>query len=492
MDKTIPLHLQDVIFSSSDPVISRTISRLEREGKIKKIAPRVYTPATDEPAEDIIRRNLYKVIGHLFPGILLSHRTALEFKPTLTGDMFFTYTFERKVRLPGITLNIMKGPPPLEGDTLNTQLRASQSERAFLENLQESRKPGPRSKTLTLPEIEERLESIVRARGEKGLNELRDRAKAISIEIGMEKEFEKLNKLIGALLSTKPSDMLKSPLAIARALGHPYDPVRIQVFEKLFIELKQREFADIPDKNTTKKAFRNFAFFESYFSNFIEGTKFTIEEAMQIIETGKPLAPRDEDSHDVLGTYHLVSNREEMSVVPDTPDRLLEILQYRHAVMLAARPNKNPGKLKTKNNQAGSSYFVDYTLVNGTLTQAFEFYLGLKHPFAKAAYMMFMISEVHPFDDGNGRIARIMMNADLVKAGQTKIIIPSVYREDYLGGLRLLTRKQEPDTYIRMLQRAQLFSDTIHGEDTERMLEVLKASNAFEESEDYILKIIEN
>lgn len=104
---------------------------------------------------------------------------------------------------------------------------------------------------------------------------------------------------------------------------------------------------------------------------------------------------------------------------------------------------------------------------------------------------MFMISEVHPFDDGNGRIARVMMNAELAAAGETKIIIPSVFREDYLGGLRLLTRKQEPDTYIRMLQRAQLFSATIHGESMNGMLDILKASNAFEEGEDYILKIAE-
>ena len=30
-------------------------------------------------------------------------------------------------------------------------------------------------------------------------------------------------------------------------------------------------------------------------------------------------------------------------------------------------------------------------------------------------FMMFMISEIHPFLDGNGRLARVMMNAELVK-----------------------------------------------------------------------------
>jgi Uncharacterized conserved protein len=491
MDKHTPLHLQEIIFSSSNPSISRSISHLERSGQLKKIAPRIYTSNLNESPETIIRRNLFKIIGHLFPGIMLSHRTALEYKPTSTGDMFFTYPSQRIVKLPGITLNLMKGPGTMERDTLNENLRASSQERAFLENLQESRKPGPKSKTLTIPELEERLDNIARSRGEQGLNEFRDQARHISEELGMQKEFEKLNKLVGAILTTKPSSILRSPLAIARAFGHPYDPVRIALFEKLFVELQQREFVNLPERNTTQLAFRNFAFFEAYFSNFIEGTRFEIEEAKQIIETSRPLPSRNEDSHDILGTYDLVNNTKEMSITPDSPDRLLEILQYRHKILLSARPSKNPGLFKTRNNQAGDTSFVDHGLVTGTLTQAFDFYKGLKNPFAKAVYMMFMISEVHPFDDGNGRIARVMMNAELVSARQTKIIIPTVFREDYLGGLRGLTRRQEPDTYIRMLQRAQLFSSVLVGEDMAKMQEILEYSNAFKEGEDYILQFVD-
>jgi hypothetical protein len=61
----------------------------------------------------------------------------------------------------------------------------------LLENLQESRQHGPESKTLTLPEIEERLEKVTRIKGESGLNELRDKAKKISVSLTMQKEFEK-------------------------------------------------------------------------------------------------------------------------------------------------------------------------------------------------------------------------------------------------------------------------------------------------------------
>ena len=44
-----------------------------------------------------------------------------------------------------------------------------------------------------------------------------------------------------------------------------------------------------------------------------------------------------------------------------------------------------------------------------------------------------MVNEIHPFLEGNGRIARVTMNAELVRAKQTRMTIPTVYRGDYLG-----------------------------------------------------------
>ena len=41
-------------------------------------------------------------------------------------------------------------------------------------------------------------------------------------------------------------------------------------------------------------------------------------------------------------------------------------------------------------------------------------YRTLDAPFRRAAFIHFLISEVHPFADGNGRMARVMMNAELV------------------------------------------------------------------------------
>jgi len=364
MEKNLPIHIQEIIFSSSNKSLSKQISKLEKKGKIKRIAPRIYTSNFIDDPEEIIKRNIFTIIGTQYPNSILSHRSALEFKPTTADHIFVTYKYTKKIKLPGITIRFLEGRGPIHGDNpFSGELFVSQQERAFLENLQVSRKPGPQSKTLTIPEIEAKLEQIIRVKGEDGLNQVRDKAKVIAEKLDMQSEFAKLNKLISALLTTQPSKILSSPIAIARAFGNPYDPARIELFEILFQYLQQIEFSNIPEINTDKTAFKNFAFYETYFSNYIEGTIFELEEAKDIIKTEAPVANRDEDSHDVLGTYRIVSNLKEMSLTPSTHEELLKILQYRHQVLLEARKSKKPGQFKDKNNRAGDTHFVDFNLV---------------------------------------------------------------------------------------------------------------------------------
>ncbi|MCI1732503.1 MAG: Fic family protein [Prevotella sp.] len=115
-------------------------------------------------------------------------------------------------------------------------------------------------------------------------------------------------------------------------------------------------------------------------------------------------------------------------------------------------------------------------------------YSALRHPFARAIFMLFIISEVHPFADGNGRISRIMMNAEMTAAGQAKIIIPTVFRTDYLGALRQLTRKDNPENLINAIQRVRLFSYNLRGDNFEAMRSYMEHCNAFREEDEYILK----
>jgi len=477
--------MSELIFASTNRKENYKYSKMLQKHKIRKIAPRIYTTNLEESPPEIIKRNILEILGNLYPGAVLSHRSAFEFKPTSTNHIFLTYSYTKKIKLPGVTINFIKGNGATKGDNkIFGELFAASRERAFLENLQITKKTGPNSKSLSIPQIEEKLDDILSINGEDGLNRIRDKARELSVVLKMQKEFELLNKIIGALLTTKPSNILKSDLALSRSAGIPYDKNRIALFETLFNYLHNKEFKDRPENNLDKSSFRNFAFFEAYFSNYIEGTIFEVSEAKKIIDTGIPLSTRDDDSHDILGTYQVVSNRDNMKVIPSNEDEFLEILQSRHKILLSARVSKNPGIFKERNNRAGNTHFVDYKLVRGTLIRGFEYYKALTNPFACAAYIMFLISEVHPFEDGNGRIARVMMNAELVSRSQCKIIIPTVYREDYLLTLKKLTKQNDPIAYVYMLSKAHEFSEYLHYDDYDNLHTYLESHNAFYEPDE--------
>jgi hypothetical protein len=135
------------------------------------------------------------------------------------------------------------------------ELYDSGQARAFLENLQSSKKTGPQSKVLSLADIDEKLERIIQIHGEERINQLRNEAKKIAGLLNLDSELAKLNKMINALLTTHPSKIPTSALARARTFGTPYDADRIKLFETLFAALHQREFASHPDKNVSERSF---------------------------------------------------------------------------------------------------------------------------------------------------------------------------------------------------------------------------------------------
>lgn len=88
------------------------------------------------------------------------------------------------------------------------------------------------------------------------------------------------------------------------------------------------------------------------------------------------------------------------------------------------------------------------------------------------------------FDDGNGRVARAFMNAELVSAGERRVLIPTVYRDDYVSGLRVHTRQGHPDPLIKTLDFAQEYAARIDFSDYDRALGVLRATAAFQVPEE--------
>ena len=471
------------VFISTEK-IKRDVYNGVRIGKYCKLASRLYTTNLLDTAEAIVQRNLWSIVGQFFPGALVTDRTALENKPSAEGFIYLISNKTREIKLPGgFTIKSHKGFAPLSSDRpFMDNLFLPSLSRAFLENMCPSRTyDNQLSRTLSQKEIEEKLEQFLQRGSQNELNKLRDQAKEIAQQIGFQEEYKTLDKLIGSLLGTRSTN-LQSSLGKARNLGLPYDKVRIERFQKLYSYLGSLAPQSRLSKIQTEKEWHHLSFFEAYFSNFIEGTEFAVSEAEDIIFKGSIPTNRPQDAHDIMGTYQLVSSRQEMTKLPKTFEEFVVNLKNRHSILMRGRPDKEPGIFKAQINRVGHTLFVDPPLVEGTLKMGFDLYKGIETPFYRAVFMKFLISEIHPFNDGNGRLARIMMNAELAAQKEEKIIIPTIYRGNYLSALSILTNHDIPEPLVRVLDFAQKYTTMIKWEDLLKAQTMLEQTNAFLDS----------
>ena len=464
-----------------DATLRGAASAAARRGSLRRIVQGVYTRDLATPLETLVRTRLLEVVAAVRPGALIADRSAvLGGRPTGDNQLFLVHERRPDVTLPGgIVLRSRRGPGPLPSDLqLPYGLQVTGEARTALDNMVESRsRNGRTARTLSRRELEEWLDRQASRRGDDWARRLRTEIREIAPALGREPEAERLDGLIGALLGTR-SVPVSSPELAARMRGAGYDATRVGLFNRLVSHLlTTAPPPPRPADHGPREAVLPFV--EAYFSNFIEGTEFAFDEAARIAYEGKVPTARPADAHDLLGTFEVAADDTEMRRLPASGDDLLDLLQRRHAIVMAGRPGTHPGELKDVSNRAGSTVFVEPRLVRGTVRAGFERYAQLDDPFARAAFVMFLVSEVHPFDDGNGRIARLQMNAELVAADQVRIVIPTVYRSNYLMALRGLTQNANASSYVAMLDFAQRYTAQLDCTSLETAERVLTATNAF-------------
>ena len=91
---------------------------------------------------------------------------------------------------------------------------------------------------------------------------------------------------------------------------------------------------------------------------------------------------------------------------------------------MEGRPTSRQGPSRRRRTGRATRSSLRRSSWRGTLARGFELHRSLPDAFQRAVFMMFLVSEVHPFLDGNGRVARIMMNAELVATGERRLIVP--------------------------------------------------------------------
>jgi hypothetical protein len=460
------------------PENAKWASRAAARGEIRRLARGLYTRNLDEPAEQLVRRRWYDVAALYYPGAVIVDRSAAVSGPAVDGSLFLDIGARpvnpRPLALPGLTLRSRNGPGPVEGDGHFAGLRMSSPARTLLDNLRPSRARSGVARTLRPEEVEDRLDRIARARGDHALDELRDEARTIAPALDAEAQFNQLDRLVGALLGTRDAE-LRTAAARARRAGLGYDADRMALFEVLRAELAAQTLAE---RAAPADPERLFAFFEAYLSNWIEGTVFEVEEAEEIVFEGRVPAQRPADAHDVRGTFDAITDSRLRGRPPGDPGELERYLADAHRAIMGGRPDAAPGEYKERANRAGMTYFVHPDLVRGTLREGFDVGRTLPAGIQRAIYAMFLVAEVHPFADGNGRVARLLMNAELSVVDQCRVMIPLVYRDEYMSALRALSDNRNPTPLWRMLDRAQRWAAAMPWTGREDVLAQMERTNA--------------
>jgi hypothetical protein len=474
---------QDVYIAAQLTAAERKrLERLTQSGVFARIYKGLYINADGGTAgiERRVRSNWAKVAGVVAPGGVVSYKSAL-FGGPKDGALVITHPTltRRKVKLPGLTIDIRNGAGFLAGDMplSHSGLHYSGRTRGFIENLgrQSSIRAGQE-------EVEQRLITTLNSSGENTLNAIRDEAASLAQSLGLEEAAATLRHIIGALLGTHQRGELKKPEGIQVAIGKPVDKERIERFNLLADYLRAATLPRIEDTVPRGPTRHHAAFIESYFSNFVEGTKFAIEDARDIVIHNKIVESRPKDSHDILGVFRLAVEAPYRHSPPVAGEDFLPGLSEWHGQMLRMRPEAHPGAIKSQSNYAGTTEFVKPAHVRGTIEEGSRIALSIPEGFARAVFYAFLISEIHPFDDGNGRLSRLVMNAELSRVGLQRIIIPTLFHPQYIDCVRVLTRQNQPAEFVRSLAKMARWCAQFSYADLDLLIAQLKQSNALEES----------
>ena len=279
--------------------------RARQRGDVVRLAAGIYTGEVDKPTEDVVRAHLWEIVGHEMPGAVIVDRSVRDGGSGSNGTLYVVAKRRRALKLPGVTVVSRAGPGALPGDMqMPSGLHMASIPRGLLENLAPTRRTADgSSRTLTRKEVEIWIDELCASRGEGVVNRYRDQARALVEQLGAEKEMAALVALISAALNTQPHVKPTSDELRARAAGTPYDPKRVEAFVSLveFLESQAPDAMPAMTEDTERRTL--LPFYEAYFSNYIEGTEFTLDEAAEIVFDHVVPQQRPKDAHDILGTY---------------------------------------------------------------------------------------------------------------------------------------------------------------------------------------------
>ena len=208
----------------------------------------------------------------------------------------------------------------------------------------------------------------------------------------------------------------------------------------------------------------------NYHSNAVEGNSLTLGETRSLIlhgltAHGKPMRDHlDIQGHDraAKAIEHAIKEEEQLTEVfiRNLHRVLLKEPYENKAITPDGRPTTHrvtPGEYKdTPNNvrtSTGETYhFTPPEQVKPAMSDLIDWHRDREaageHPVIIAATFHYRFVRIHPFDDGNGRMARLLMNLILIRHGYTVALVQSDQRERYLQELERADQTEDLAQFI--------------------------------------------
>ena len=219
------------------------------------------------------------------------------------------------------------------------------------------------------------------------------------------------------------------------------DANKLEVIDD-FKEVYQNHIKEIP-KTVVEKEETDFVIRFTYNSNAIEGNRLTLRDTYLIIKdkqipSGAP--PKDYNE--------AINGRESFDFLKKYKGKMtLEFIEKLNGILTKNTGVIYPGRIRFFPVKIEGADFTppDEKEVPKLLRDMIKFYYENKnklHPFVMACLIHAKFVEIHPFEDGNGRTGRALMNWVLMKADYPKLYIPVVKRQKYYEAIDLHNAKK--------------------------------------------------
>jgi len=120
----------------------------------------------------------------------------------------------------------------------------------------------------------------------------------------------------------------------------------------------------------------------------------------------------------------------------------VELICDAHYTLSKELAKHNPGELRSVNVDTveGGAGYSDYSVVEAELQYMCDNFNSLNSPsLLEIAELKVDFIKTHPFEDGNGRLSRYLLNWALLRSNYIPIVIPVAQRTEYINSLKQST-----------------------------------------------------